>query len=38
LIANSRLSGTQPEERTLVAPSSFPAVQELKRTRSAAAG
>jgi ribose transport system substrate-binding protein len=38
LIANSRLSGTQPEESTLVAPSSFPALQELKPTRSAAAG
>jgi ABC-type sugar transport system substrate-binding protein len=38
LIANSRQTGTQPEERTSVAPSSFPALQELKRTRSAAAG
>jgi hypothetical protein len=38
LIANSRLTGTQPEERTLIAPSSFPPMQELKRTRSAAAG
>lgn len=38
LIANSRLSGTQPEEHTLVAPSSFPALQELQRARSATAG
>ena len=38
LIADSRLTGTQPEERTLIAPSSFPPMQELKRTRSAAAG
>lgn len=38
LIANSRHTGTQPEERTLVAPSSFPALQELTRKRSAVAG
>jgi ribose transport system substrate-binding protein len=38
LLANSRSTGTQPEERTLVAPSSFPAMQELTLKRSAAAG
>jgi ribose transport system substrate-binding protein len=38
LLATSRLGGTQPEERTLIAPSSFPALAELKRRRSAAAG
>lgn len=38
LLANSRQNGTQPTERTLISPSSFPALQDLKRTRSAAAG
>lgn len=38
LLASSRLGGTQPAERTLIAPSSFPALQELKRARGAAAG
>jgi len=38
LLANSRLTGTQPEERTLSTPSSFPALDELKRKSSAAAG
>ncbi len=31
VLANSRLSGTQPEERKLVAPSSFPELSELKQ-------
>jgi ABC-type sugar transport system substrate-binding protein len=38
LLAASRLGGTQPEERTLMAPSSVPALNELNRTRSTAAG
>jgi ABC-type sugar transport system substrate-binding protein len=38
LLATSRLGATQPEERTLIAPSSFPALTELKRKRSATAG
>ncbi len=38
LLATSRIGGTQPEERTLIAPSSFPALGELKRKRSATAG
>jgi len=38
MLAKSRATGTQPEERTMVAPSSFPALGELKRTRTAAAG
>jgi ABC-type sugar transport system substrate-binding protein len=38
LLATSRLGGKQPEERTLIAPSSFPALGELKRNRTAAAG
>jgi len=38
LLATSRLNGTQPEERTLIAPSSFPALTELKQKRSASAG
>jgi ribose transport system substrate-binding protein len=38
LLATSRLGGTQPEERTLIAPSSFPALSELQRKRSATAG
>jgi ABC-type sugar transport system substrate-binding protein len=37
LLATSRRSGTQPEERTLIAPSSFPDLTELKRKRSATA-
>jgi len=36
--AHSRRNGTQPEERTLVAPSSFPALTELTRKRAAGAG
>jgi ABC-type sugar transport system substrate-binding protein len=38
LLATSRMGGKQPEERTLVAPSSFPALSELNRKRSASAG
>lgn len=38
LLATARKSGTQPQERTLVAPSSFPALSALKRVQSAAAG
>ena len=38
LLATSRMGGTQPEERTMVAPSSFPALGELTRKRSASAG
>ena len=38
LLANARKSGAQPPERTLVAPSSFPALSELKRTHAASAG
>lgn len=38
LLATSRSGGTQPEERTLIAPSSFPALGELKRKRSTTAG
>jgi len=38
LLAASRMGGTQPEERTLVSPSSFPSLQELSRKRSATAG
>jgi len=37
LLATSRMGGTQPEERTLVAPSSFPALDELTRKRAATA-
>jgi len=37
-LATSRLNGTQPEERTSVAPSSFPALSELKKKAGAAAG
>ncbi len=37
LLATSRRSGMQPAERTLVAPSSFPALSELQLKRSAAA-
>jgi len=38
LLANARKRGLQPPERTLVAPSSFPALSELGRTRRASAG
>jgi ribose transport system substrate-binding protein len=38
LLVNARNNGMQPPERTLIAPSSFPAISELKRVRSAAAG
>jgi len=38
LLATSRMGGKQPEERTLVTPSSFPALSELNRKRSATAG
>lgn len=38
LLVNARNNGMQPPERTLVAPSSFPAISELKRVRAAAAG
>ena len=38
LLATSRLKGTQPEERTSVAPSSFPALGELKRKKATTAG
>jgi ribose transport system substrate-binding protein len=38
LLATSRMGGTQPEESTLIAPSSFPALGELTRKRSATAG
>jgi ABC-type sugar transport system substrate-binding protein len=38
LLATSRMGGKQPEERTLVAPSSFPALSELNWKRSASAG
>jgi len=38
LLAKAREDGMQPAERTLVAPSSFPAIPDLKRTRAAAAG
>lgn len=38
LLAASRIGSTQPEERTLIAPSSFPDLGELKRKRSATAG
>ena len=37
LLASSRLGGTQADERTLMAPNSFPALSELKRERSATA-
>jgi ribose transport system substrate-binding protein len=38
LLATSRMGGTQPEESTLIAPSSFPALGELTRKRSASVG
>ena len=37
MLASARKSGAQPPERTLVAPSSFPALSELKRVRAASA-
>ena len=38
LLANARTGGKQPEERTLVAPSSFPPLQEIQRKRATSAG
>jgi len=38
LLANARKSGAQPAERTLVAPSSFPALSDLKRVSATSAG
>jgi ribose transport system substrate-binding protein len=38
LLATARKSGAQPQERTLVAPSSFPSLSELKQVRAAAVG
>lgn len=38
LLANARKSGSQPPERTLVAPSSFPALSDLKRVSATSAG
>jgi ribose transport system substrate-binding protein len=37
LLASSLRSGSQPPERTLIAPSSFPPVEELKRAQARAA-
>ena len=37
MLAAARKGGAQPPERTLVAPSSFPALSELKRTLAASA-
>ncbi len=37
LLATSRRGGTQPEEQTVLAPSSFPALNELTRKRGASA-
>ncbi len=37
LLANALQAGSQPPERTLVAPSSFPAVKDLEKARAAAA-
>lgn len=37
LLAQSLKAGSQPPERTLVAPISFPAVQELQKSKAAAA-
>jgi ABC-type sugar transport system substrate-binding protein len=37
LLASARRSGTQPPERTLVAPSSFPELSQLKQARAASA-
>jgi ribose transport system substrate-binding protein len=38
LLARSRKGGTQPQERTVLAPSSFPALNELTRKRATSAG
>jgi len=38
LLAAARKTGAQPAERTLVAPSSLPALSELKRVQAASAG
>ena len=38
LLANALRSGTQPPERTLIAPSSFPELSQLKQVRAASAG
>lgn len=38
MLATSQKNGSQPEERTLVAPISFPALGELKRKQAAGAG
>lgn len=38
MLATSRRSGSQPEESTLIAPSSFPALGDLKRKQAAGAG
>jgi ribose transport system substrate-binding protein len=38
LLASSRANGKQPEERKLIAPSSFPALTDLKRKAATAAG
>jgi ribose transport system substrate-binding protein len=37
LLANALRAGSQPPERTLMAPSSFPAVKDLEKARAAAA-
>jgi hypothetical protein len=38
LLVNARRIGAQPPERTLVAPSSFPELSQLKQVRAASAG
>ena len=38
MLATSRRSGSQPEERTLITPSSFPALTDLQRKQAAGAG
>lgn len=38
LLAQARQSGAQPPEKTVIAPLSFPALGDLKRTAAAAAG
>lgn len=38
MLASSRMTGKQPDERTLATPSSFPALTELKRATGTAAG
>jgi hypothetical protein len=38
LLAASHRNGSQPQESTMSSPSSFPAIDELKRKRAAAAG